>query len=151
MKYPSINKAILSHCDGMQKIMDFLKEHGADHWWDNYRLRKGLELHVRHANDYIEMGALDEDPDDVLYYIWTQEDFDFKVPFHRLQDMLKALKDNQGMSKNRIADNIKIETYVTNQFTMEKRIRCEDYAMDKVTLNIQFRIYIHQPDWRYYD
>lgn len=150
MKYPSVKQMTKAHVKGMQSVHKFLKARGADHWHDKYQFRGDLTIRIVHANNYIECGPHDEDPNDVLYYIWTQEDYEFSVPFGKLQGMLKALKANQSLSKSRIGKNIVIKTDITNQFIMEKRIRCEDYALDKVTLRIEFRIYHNRPNWEEY-
>jgi hypothetical protein len=150
VKFKSIEEIMEGHMKGMQKVHEFLAEHGADHWHDKYRCYHGIDIQVHHANEYIECGPHDEDPDDILYYVYTAETYAFKVPFSKLQGMLKALKEMQGLSHTRIADDVRVETDITNQFIMEKRIHCDDYGLEKLTLRIEFWVYHHTPDWEAY-
>jgi hypothetical protein len=138
MKYPSVNQMIEGHAKGMQRVHEFLAEHGADHWHDKFRFTNGITMRVRHVAE--------EDPDNTMYYVWTEEEYQFKVPFDKLQHMIETLKDHQGIGKNRIGSNIVIQTSVTNQFAMHKRLSLTDYdGVEHVTLKLEFRIYHNIP------
>lgn len=145
MQYPSMNTAIKSHIAGMTKVHNWLKVRRADMYHPNYRFNNNLILRANHVNNYIECGPAYDDPKDIHWYVWTEEDYEFRVKMSDLSDMLESIRAHQFLGDKRIANNIEIHTDVNNPYTMQKHLILHGYRESSVVLNIKFRIYLRKP------
>ena len=76
-----------------------------------------------------------------MFYCYTSQVVDFDVPYEIITKVGLALKNNQGLSKERIADNIEVATNITNQFTMQNHIFADDWNWEKCSFEIEFHIH----------
>jgi hypothetical protein len=129
------------HFLGMTKAVQWLEDNGIVIWHKRHILRSTqLNLHIRHDNDYIEVGPLTNDPNGEMFHCYTSQLVEFDVPCELLPKIMLAVKNHQGISSKRIADNITIETDVTNQFIMQNHIYANDYSWKKVKISLEFRV-----------
>jgi len=134
------------HSIGMVKIVGWLEELGIKIFHKTHILQNTqLDLHIRHDNDYVEMGPFTEDPYGELWHVYTAQLVDFDVPCDLLPKVMQAVKGHQSIGEKRIANNICIHTDVTNQFTMQKHIFADDYNWEKVNISLEFRVYHEWP------
>ena len=139
---PQLKIMYSHHRAGMVKVLDWLEKQGIVLFYrDNIIGSTVLDLHIRHDNDYIEMGPNTDDPDGVMFHVYTKQNVKFDVPLDKLSHLMKAVKEHQSIGKKRIAPHISIETDVGNQFIMQKHIFANDYSWEKVEISLEFRIY----------
>jgi hypothetical protein len=100
-----------------------------------------FDIHVRHTNDYVEMGPLYDDPEGEMFYCYTSQTVQFDVPYEIMTKVGQALKNNQSIGEERIANNIEIATDVTNQFIMEDHVHLDDWNWEKCKFSIEFRVH----------
>jgi len=100
-----------------------------------------FNIHIRHSNDYVEMGPLDADPEGEMFYCYTSQIVEFNVPYEIITKVGQALKNHRGIGEERIAGNIDIATDVTNQFTMQRHMFADDLSWEKCKFRIEFRVH----------
>lgn len=100
-----------------------------------------IDIHTRHANDYVELGSGFKDPEGKMFYCFTSQTVEFSVPYEILTSVMVAMKNHRDMGKQRIAENIEIDTDVGNQFTMQKHMLADDWNWEKCTMKIKFHIH----------
>jgi hypothetical protein len=130
------------HFLGMTKAVEFLEDLGIVIGYKNHILQDTkLNIHIRHDNDYVEMGPLENDPEGKMFHVYTAQNVEFDVPCDKLSSVMQAIKLHRSIGQKRIADNVRIETDVCNQYTMQKHIFANDYSWEKIRLNLEFRVY----------
>jgi hypothetical protein len=130
------------HFLGMTKVVQWLEDQGVVINHKRHILQSTqLNLHIRHDNDYIEVGPYTDDPNGEMFHCYTAQVVRFDVPCELLPKVMLAVKEHQGIGQKRIADNIQIKTHVTNQFIMQKHIFANDYSWKKVEITLEFRVY----------
>jgi hypothetical protein len=130
------------HRLGMTKAVEFLEDLGIVIYHQTHILEDTkLNIHIRHDNDYVEMGPLENDPEGEMFHVYTAQNVEFSVPCEKLSSVMQAIKEHRSIGQKRIADNVRIETDVCNQFTMQRHIFANDYNWEKVEIRLEFRVY----------
>ena len=131
-----------AHILGMGTVVRWLEDLGIVIYHKRHILQTTVfDIHIRHSNDYVEMGPLDDDPEGERFYCYTSQPVQFEVPYEIRPTVGQALKNNQCIGDERIGDNIEIATDMTNQFTMQKHVHHNDWNWEKCEFSIEFRIH----------
>jgi hypothetical protein len=139
---PQLNIIYDTHITGMGKVVSWLEDLGIVIYHKTHILETTvLDIHIRHANNYVDMGPLDDDPEGEMFYCYTSQTVEFDVPFDIMGKVGQALKNNQSIGKERIADNIEVDTDVTNQYIMQEHIFADDWSWEKFGFTIEFRVH----------
>jgi len=139
---PTIEEIYEEHRRGMTKVVKWLENMGIVIFSSRHILLSTcLDIHIRHDNDYIEMGPHTPDPEGVMFHVYTSQDVRFDVSCSKLSKVMRACKDHHFTGKKRIAKNVLLHTDVTNQFTMQKHLFANDFNWKKVELSLEFRVH----------
>ena len=147
----ALERLMTNHITSMKQVLRWASNRGAE--IDKYDIaRTERNTHVKfciyHANDTIEMGPNFTDPEDKMWSLYSEEDWEFKVQNCRVAEFLNHVKNHQSIGKSRVANNIIIDTDISNQFTMEKRLRHDYFDHFEYThIKLTFHIYHIKEDY----
>ena len=97
-----------NHIMGMIKVVDWIEETLQIKIDYKHHILKTtcVDFHMRHDNDYIEMGPHTDDPEGKLFHFYSSQDVEIPVPIDRLGEVLAEINEHQSIGKKRIADNV---------------------------------------------
>ncbi len=133
------------HRAKMKIVVAWIKTHlnlNIDEYYERHVLNTTVtDIHIRHDNDYVEMGPLDDDPHGILYHVYTSQVLQLNISIEKWTQVLKTISNHQFIGKYRIHKDIIIETDVGNHFTLQNHIEYIDYNFNHMSISIEFRIY----------
>jgi len=149
----ALERLMTNHNNSMKRAIRWARNHGAE--FDELDIKRiERNTHVKfciyHANDTIECGChfADEGTLDKMWSMYSEEDWEFKVQNCRIAEFLNHVKNHQSIGKSRVANNIIIDTDISNQFTMEKRLRHDYFDHFEYThIKLTFHIYHIKEDY----
>jgi hypothetical protein len=131
-----MNRFYERHREGMKKVVQWFKDEGIEISWTTRILETTiLDIHIRHDNDYVELGWVDDDPEGLKFHCFTSQVVQMQIPMDMITKIMCKLKDGK------IGDGVILETDINNQFTMQRHMYASDYRWKHIEFHLEFRVY----------
>ncbi len=151
----TIQKIVKNHHMATFKIHKWLKTIGCENNWIYEDLEQMLDrltlvsIEISHVNDYIECGALEEDPEGKLFYIKTKLTMGPIFPAADLDRITKELErfafpekgDRDGANQSDYVKPRNMENICLNFFSWERKVNLVDFHFNKLQYDLHFDIY----------
>lgn len=146
----ALERLMQNHVDSMKRALRWARNHGAEvdeHELVHVARNTNIRFHIYHANDMIEMGRGYKDPEDKMWSMYSEEDHSFKVANEKVAEFLNHVRNHESIGKGRKTPKIVIDTDISNQFIMHKRLRLDMFdSYEYMYITLTFHIYHIEED-----